>query len=122
TPSLEVTFYGEEAQGYGGPRKEFLQLMLHNIIKEEKRLFTKKSMLSVSFFFQLMTSKLCTRYLLQQTAKLDLTLRKLRHILKPQFSGHGSNTRSKEEMIYEEFLKYLKEVTGNYSRRNSVCN
>ena len=28
---LDVTFYGEQAQDFGGPRREFLTLMLHEV-------------------------------------------------------------------------------------------
>lgn len=40
---LDVTFYGEDAVDVGGPRKEFLQLSLQQIIEEENRLFEKAS-------------------------------------------------------------------------------
>ena len=39
---LEVTFYGEEAADVGGPRIEFLNLMLKEIIKEEMRMFKEQ--------------------------------------------------------------------------------
>ncbi|KAK3598390.1 hypothetical protein CHS0354_019794, partial [Potamilus streckersoni] len=39
---FEVTFYGEEAADHdwgGGARKEFLTVMMQEILKEERRLF-----------------------------------------------------------------------------------
>ncbi|XP_033095325.1 uncharacterized protein LOC117099916 [Anneissia japonica] len=35
---MEVTFYGEEAADVGGPRKEFLVLMLQEILKDERNI------------------------------------------------------------------------------------
>lgn len=39
---LEVTFYGEEAQDLGGPRKEFFGLILKEITKEENKIFVEE--------------------------------------------------------------------------------
>ena len=47
---LEVTFYGEEAMDYGGPRKEFFNLMMQEMVKEEFTLFEKDEQLGVYDF------------------------------------------------------------------------
>jgi hypothetical protein len=39
---LEVTFYGEEAQDVGGPRKEFFSLLLKELTKEEHKIFVEE--------------------------------------------------------------------------------
>lgn len=39
---LEVTFYGEEAQDVGGPRKEFFNMLLKELAKEENQLFVEE--------------------------------------------------------------------------------
>lgn len=39
---LEVTFYGEEAEDLGGPRKEFLGSLLKEITLEQHRLFQEE--------------------------------------------------------------------------------
>lgn len=167
---LEVTFYGEEAQDVGGPRKEFFNMLLKELAKEENQLFVEEEegqfvftnndhIFGKKWFYaaglvcglsivqngplptfiknfdsvienptksqkqfleglnevglcDVIKAKPCVRFLFQPSAKTDITLRKLKHLLQPKMNETGSNKRKQQEKMYEFFLLYLKEVAA----------
>lgn len=41
-----------------------------------------------------------------------MTVRKLQHLLKPEFSERGSNARMFEGDVYRAFIKYVREAAS----------
>ncbi|KAL3857280.1 hypothetical protein ACJMK2_011967 [Sinanodonta woodiana] len=63
-------------------------------------------------FVDLMRRKPCVTYLFRPSARSPLTQRKLIHVLKPVFSDIRFNRRLKEDVTYQKFIAYLREVSG----------
>ena len=51
-------------------------------------------------------------YLLRHSQAETLTVKKVTHLLKPEFSEEGTNSRKFENAVYSQFLKYLREVAS----------
>ncbi|XP_015777267.1 PREDICTED: uncharacterized protein LOC107355242, partial [Acropora digitifera] len=51
-------------------------------------------------------------YLLRPSHAETLTVKKVTHLLKPEFSEEGTNSRKFENAVYSQFLKYLREVAS----------
>lgn len=89
------------------------------------KFLTHQFLMFFVLFFQVIKAKTCIRFLFQATAKADITLRKLKHLLQPKLDEAGSNKRKRQEKIYEIFLNYLKEVAGTvfciiYIKKNNI--
>ena len=53
-------------------------------------------------------------HLLRKNPDHKLTVKQLVHLLKPEFSPEGSNSRSLENDVYAAFVKYIREVASKY--------
>ena len=51
-------------------------------------------------------------YLLRPSQAETLTVKKVTHLLKTEFSEEGTNSRKFENAVYSQFLKYLREVAS----------
>lgn len=51
-------------------------------------------------------------HLLRRNPDHMLTVKQLVHLLKPEFSPEGSNSRSLENKVYAAFVKYMREVAS----------
>lgn len=67
-------------------------------------------------------------HLFRKNPQHRMTVKQLTHILKPRFSDSGSNSRTLEENVYKEFVKYLREVASEsiyilfFTKKNtSIC-
>ncbi|CAB3983996.1 leucine-rich repeat-containing DDB_G0290503 isoform X1, partial [Paramuricea clavata] len=159
-PTLQVEFYGECAEDYGGPRKEFFRLVL-NAIKDkyfDKGLrdhlcedyepvgiimglsiiqngkipqFMTEEIITEAFdnselqpcvaklrdgfarvgIFQMVKHLPVLKNIFNQTPQA-LTVKKIVHIYRPQFSEEGSNNLTLEKSIYSAFMKYIREVAS----------
>lgn len=57
-------------------------------------------------------------HLLRRNPDHMLTVKQLVHLLKPEFSPEGSNSRSLENKVYAAFVKYMREVASKYIKPN----
>lgn len=59
-------------------------------------------------------------HLLRPNPTSVLTLKKVTHLLQPEFSVEGSNRRQFEDAVYRQFVKYLRraEVTCNFTDKS----
>lgn len=48
-----------------------------------------------------------------------MTVRKLQHLLKPEFSERGSNARMFEGDVYRAFIKYVREAASKLCHFNN---
>ena len=152
--TLEVSFYGENAQDAGSPRREFFRLCLQEIKKTyfdnglKEHLSEDYKIIGLITAFSVLqngkiptfldeeqlqaafghgnTSSCCLNNLSQgldmlglvEIARnlptvLQLTRRKLVHLLQPKFSEDGCNQRLQENLAYAAFSKYCRETAGS---------
>ncbi|CAB3995475.1 G2 M phase-specific E3 ubiquitin- ligase [Paramuricea clavata] len=109
---LEVTFTGEHAHDFGGPRRKFFSSMMR-LIKENLCIENKEG---YSLFQALFTEESEKTQIEEQfvqgiatfglikTAVSSITYPRLVKILKPTFNEQGSNRRIQEEMAYRYLL------------------
>lgn len=57
-------------------------------------------------------------YLFRPSPSANLTRRMITHLLKPNFSEEGSNTKKLEHEVYSSFSRYIREVAAG--RRNNI--
>ncbi len=159
--TLEVSFSGEGADDYGGPRREFFQLSM-NAVKSKyfdngwrshtaadyevvglvlaisvlqngvmPRFFSEETRDNI---FKSDTNNPCVKnlrkgmdkvglcqyikefpslhFLFQDSSAYVLSFKRHASLLKPIFSGEGSNSRLFENNIYSAFIKYAREVAS----------
>lgn len=59
-------------------------------------------------------------YLLRPSQAETLTVKKVTHLLKPEFSEEGTNSRKFENAVYSQFFKYLREVASKIYLNNNL--
>ena len=62
--------------------------------------------------FQIIKAYPILLHLLTPEHRPPLSLKMLTHLLQPQFSAVGSNKRVIESIVYQKFIKYIREVAG----------
>ncbi|XP_052281203.1 uncharacterized protein LOC127878711 [Dreissena polymorpha] len=126
--TLEVQFYTEAAEDYGGPRKEFFRIILR-AIKEKyfdsglrELLQDDDRMVGIVFALTILQNGKLPTFMnatfLFHATPVTLTLKRLMIILKAVFSENGSNRQTLEKDVYAIFVKYVREVASG--RRGSV--
>ena len=156
---LEVNFVGEAANDYGGPRKEFLRLVLinikekyfdagliedlaedyvtcgvimglsvlqngrlpqflqeqvfHDLVNNPKVsacLVNLRKGLCKTGVYQVMVKLPLFQYLFRPSDNGKLSVKKLVHLLTPNFAEEGTNLRKHQKDVYNAWSKYIKEV------------
>jgi hypothetical protein len=66
----------------------------------------------ILIYLQILKAHPFMRHLMTPVQDPPLTLKMATHLLKPSFSPEGSNQRSQESTVYQKFIKYLREISG----------
>eukprot|EP00794_Sanderia_malayensis_P012620 gene12620-13909_t len=125
--TLEVSFYGENAQDFGGPRKEFFNLAVGEIKAKyfdkgwREHLTEDYEMVGLILAMSMLQSGILQSSS-QPSSSSTLTLKRLLLLLKPTFSEEGNNKRMFENSVYSCFVKYARNVASGQRQRLSLDN
>eukprot|EP00794_Sanderia_malayensis_P001620 gene1620-1794_t len=125
--TLEVSFYGENAQDFGGPRKEFFNLAVGEIKAKyfdkgwREHLTKDYEMVGLILAMSMLQSGILQSSS-QPSSSSTLTLKRLLLLLKPTFSEEGNNKRMFENGVYSCLVKYARNVASGQGQGLSLDN